>query len=103
LFADHEEAVGVERLARTHHVVPPADVLRVIRVDARDVMRRIERMTDEHRIAARGVERAIGLDHEVVPGQRRAVLQLQRLVEMQCLRSDDADRFHSFRLGFSGG
>ena len=35
------------------HVVPPADVVGVVRVVAGDVMRRVERMADEHRVRAR--------------------------------------------------
>ena len=50
--ADDEEAIGVERLAGADHVVPPADVFRVALVEPGDVVRRIERVTDEHRIRA---------------------------------------------------
>ena len=51
--ADDEEAVGVERLAGTDHVVPPADVVGIVRVVAGDVMRRVERMAHEHRVRRR--------------------------------------------------
>ena len=54
-------------------------------------------MAHEHGIVACGVERAVGLDHQVVAGERAAVLQAQRLGEMHFLGSDDTDRFHSFR------
>jgi len=60
-------------------------------------MRRVERVAHQHRIAARGIERAVGFDHQIVTGERAAVLQLQRLGEMHFLGSDDTDRFHSFR------
>ena len=51
--ADDEEAVGVERLARPDHVVPPADVVGIVGVVAGDVVRRVERVADQHRVAAR--------------------------------------------------
>ena len=35
------------------HVVPPADVARVVRVAARDVVRGVERVADQHRVRAR--------------------------------------------------
>jgi hypothetical protein len=91
VHADDEEPVGVQGFAGTDHVVPPADVLRVIRIDARDVVRCVERVTDQHGIAARSVERAVGLDHQVETGQRAAVLHEQRLGEMHFLGSDDTD------------
>ena len=51
--ADDEEAIGVERLARTDHVVPPADVVGLAFVVAGDVVRRVERVADEHRVRPR--------------------------------------------------
>ncbi|MNN33750.1 hypothetical protein D3C81_1475200 [compost metagenome] len=90
--ADDEEAVGVERLARTHHVVPPAQVARVVGVDAGDMVRGVERVAHQHRVGARRVERAVGLDHQVVAGEGRAVAQLQRLGKVHALRRDHADR-----------
>ncbi len=68
--ADDEEAVGVERLARPDHVVPPADVVGIVGVEARDVMRRVERVADQHRVVARRRQRPVGLVGELEGRQR---------------------------------
>ena len=57
VHADDEEAIGVDRLPGTDHVVPPAFAVGSLGVDAGDVVRRIERMADENRVGLRGVER----------------------------------------------
>jgi hypothetical protein len=65
--ADHEEAPGVERLARTDQVVPPAFALRIAAIGAGRMMARVQRVADQHRIAAIGGERAVGfVDQRVV-------------------------------------
>jgi len=88
---DDEEAIRVERLAGPDHVVPPADVLGIVGGDTGHMMRRIERVTHQHRIAAIGVQFTVGLDHQVVAGEHAAVLQCQRLSEVHPLRCDDSD------------
>jgi hypothetical protein len=45
---------------------PPADVVRIAGVTPGDVVRRVERVADQHGVAARGVERAVGLVGELV-------------------------------------
>jgi hypothetical protein len=92
VHADHEEAAGIDRLAGADHVVPPADVLRVVRVPAGDVVRSVERVTDQHRVRAVRVQRAVGLVRELVLVDHRTALQLQRLGEARDARRDDADR-----------
>ena len=74
------------------HVVPPADVVGLVGVVAGDVVRGVERMADEHRVAALGVERAVGLVGEVVVGERRAAGERQRLGEPRLPGDDRTDR-----------
>jgi hypothetical protein len=81
--ADHEEAVGIERLARADHVVPPADIARIAFGLPGDMMRGIEGVTDQHRIGAIGIGRAVGLVHDVIGGQHRTGHCLQWLIDMQ--------------------
>ncbi|MCY1370744.1 hypothetical protein D9M69_578490 [compost metagenome] len=87
--ADHEEAVGVQRLARAHHVVPPALGAGLALVHARDVVRGVERMAHQHRVAALGVEGAVGFVGERVAADRGAAAQGQRACELHRLRGDD--------------
>ena len=90
--ADDEEAVGVERLARADHVVPPADVVGVVGVTAGDVVRRVERVADQHRVRARGVQRAVGLVGELVRRQRAPARgSASGASKRATLRHDDAD------------
>ncbi len=92
--ADDEEAIGVERLAGADQVVPPALAPRLTGVRAGDVVRRVERVAHEHGVAARGVQRAVGLVGERVVGERRAARERQRRGEMHRLRLDVAYRTH---------
>lgn len=87
--ADHEEAVGVDGLARPHHVVPPALGTRLALVDTSDVVRGIERMAHQHRIAAFGIQGAVGFVGERVVADRCAAAQGQRARELHRLRGDD--------------
>ena len=90
--AHDEEAVGVERLARPDHVVPPADVVRIVGVVARHVMRRVERMADEHRVVARRGQRPVGLVGELERRQARPAGERQRRVEAGAPFDDRSDR-----------
>src|SRR6266850_6378368 len=51
-------------------------------------------MAHEDRVAARGVERAVGLDHQLVPRQRLAAVERQRLVDRDLAGRDEPDRIH---------
>ncbi len=88
VHADDEEAVGVQRLARPDHVVPPTLGLRLARVDTGQVVGGIERMAHQHRVGAVGVERAVGLVGQHVVAQRRAAAQGQRTGERHRLGND---------------
>ena len=100
--ADDEEAIGVERFARSDHVVPPADVVGIVGVEARHVMRRVQRVADEHGIGARGIELAVRLVCEVVLRQRATAGQRERRIEMRASRLDHTHRATLRRTGALG-
>ena len=58
--ADDEEAIGVDRLARADHDLPPAR-LAGDRMGVGDMLVAGQRMTDQHEVRLGGVERAVGL------------------------------------------
>ena len=89
---DHEELARIERLARADEVVPPAHVVRRVGVGAGDVVRTRQRVAHQHRVAALGVERAVGLIDQVVVVQRATAAQRERFGELGPLRRDHADR-----------
>ena len=90
VHAHHKKPVGIQRLVRADHVVPPADVVRLVRIHARHVVRRVERMTDQHRVRARSVERAVGFVGQFVVGKGTTALERQRLVKRCPLRRHHA-------------
>jgi hypothetical protein len=95
--ADDEEAIGVERLARADQVVPPALALLLAGVGAGDMVRGVERVADEDRVALRRVQRSVGLVGERVVAQHRAAGEAERLGEVHRLRLDVAERGHADR------
>jgi hypothetical protein len=86
----HEEAFGVQRLARAHQVVPPAFLAGGIQ--SGDMVRGVQCMAHQHGVALVGVERAVGLVGQLVVGQARATLERERLAEVHRLRRDLTDR-----------
>ena len=92
--ADDEEAPGVERLARTDQVVPPAFALRLAGIAARHMVAGVERMAHEHRIAARGVELAVGLVGQLIVTQlaRRCAMRAARRRPSAARRQQQATR-----------
>src|SRR3546814_19475166 len=55
VHADHKETISVHGLAWPDHVVPPADIVGLSRVDARNVVRSVQCMADQ-----RSEERRVG-------------------------------------------
>ena len=78
--ADHEIAFGVDRPAGPDHGLPPARLARD-RMQVGDVLIAGERVADQHRIAALGVERAVGLIGDLERREIDAGIEPQRLVE----------------------
>jgi hypothetical protein len=89
VVADDEEAVGVERLAGPDHVVPPTEVVRLAGIGAGNVMRSVQRVTDQHGVRARRIQFPIRFVGDLEFGQQRAARQFERLGEARLLRSDD--------------
>ena len=77
--ADDEVALGVDRLAGTDHGLPPAG-LAGHRIGTCHVLVAGQRMADQHRVAAGGVERAVGLVGDLERRQRHAGVELERTV-----------------------
>jgi hypothetical protein len=90
--ADDEETIGIERFPRPDHVVPPAHVFAIVGVIAGDVVRRIEGVADQDRVAAIGVERSVRFEGELVIRQGLAAGEREWRIEMRALRHDRANR-----------
>ena len=95
--ADDEEAVGVQRLAGAHQVVPPTFSGGCIVVAAGHMVAGVQRVAHQHRVAGVAVQHAIGLVDQRVVRERRAAAQRQRLLELTTLWTDDADGLHEAR------
>ena len=70
--ADHEEPVGVDWLARTDEIIPPAEIGGIVGIDASNVVRSVESVAYQHRVASRGIEGAISFVGELVRVKPRA-------------------------------
>ncbi|MND96323.1 hypothetical protein D3C80_886090 [compost metagenome] len=90
--ADHEEAIGIDGLAWANAAVPPARLAVVGAVVARRMMVAGQRMADQHGVAGRAVEGAIGFVDQFIAGQRATASQRQGLVELCQLRCYQTDR-----------
>ena len=77
--ADHEIALGVDRLAGTDHGFPPARFLGD-RMQAGHVLVAGERVAHQHGIGALGIERAVGLVGDLEGCELDAGIELERLV-----------------------
>ncbi len=90
--ADDKELFGVDRLAGTDTAVPPTGFAVVGAMETRSMVMPGQRMTDQHGIAACGVELTVGFVNQVIGWQRTTAGQRQRLAEMCRLRCDQSDR-----------
>src|SRR5476651_1422836 len=68
--ADHKEFVGVDRLAGADAAVPPAGLALVGTVETGGVMMAGQGMANQHGVARRGVQLAIGFVDQVIGRQR---------------------------------
>jgi hypothetical protein len=76
--ADDEIAVGVDRLAGADDGFPPAGLARH-RMTAGHVLVAGQRMADQHRVGAIGVQPTIGLIGDVERGEHAAIVERQPL------------------------
>ena len=103
--AHDEVAIGVERLARPDHAVPPAEagataLRRAHAVDGRGRVRVVaptrgmrvarERVADEHDVVLRRRERAVCLVGDADRRERRARIEWQRVRQVDEPRADSA-------------
>ena len=89
VHANDKETVCIDRFARANHVVPPAFTFVLAFVDARDMVRRIQRMANENRIGFVGVERAVSLEGQLIGADRGATLQSKWCFKKHRLRLRD--------------
>ncbi|MNF48656.1 hypothetical protein D3C84_299080 [compost metagenome] len=90
--ADNEEFVGVDRLAGAYAAVPPTGLAVVRAVETRGVMMAGQGVTDQHGVARRGVQRAVGFVNQVIRWERTAAGQGQGFTEVRHLRRHQTNR-----------
>ncbi len=83
--------IGIDGLARAYAGIPPAGFAVVHAVVAGGMMVARECMADEHGIAARGIQLAIGFIDQLVIGQRTAAGECQWFGKMRDLRTHQAN------------
>ncbi len=81
--ADDKIAIGINRLARADHLQPPSRLARA-RMARRDMLIHCQRVTDQNRVAAIVVERAIGFIGDIDRGQHRARIERERPGQRDC-------------------
>ncbi|MCY1407735.1 hypothetical protein D9M71_230430 [compost metagenome] len=90
--ADHEELVGVDRLARADAAVPPTGLAIIDAVVASRMVVAGQGVTNEHGVAGTGIERAVGFEHQVIGRDRTTAGQGQWFAEVCQLRCDQTYR-----------
>jgi hypothetical protein len=79
--ANDKKPIRIHGLAGTDHIVPPAYAFGIVIVIAGNVMRGIERMTHQDRVAALFIQGAVRLDGQLVAGQHLPAAQVQRFIK----------------------
>ena len=100
--AHHEEAIGIDRLAGTDAVVPPAGFRVLFLMVAGRVGVTRQGVANQYRVVACRVQLAIGLITKVVRRQGDATIERQRLIKMPDLRKHQADTVGVFGFGHEG-
>ena len=80
--ANDEKPLGVDRLARANHVVPPALALGLAFVRARHMVRGVQGMANQHRVGALGIQLAISFIGQGVIAHAGPALQRQSIRKM---------------------
>ncbi len=91
VHTDHKEFARIEGLAGADEVVPPADIVGRIGVVTGHMVRAGQRMAHQHRIAAVGIELAVGLIDQFIFFETTAAGEQERLGEALRFRCDDTD------------
>ena len=89
--ADDKELVGIDGLARTDQVIPPALTVGLVGIGSGHVVATGQGVADQDGITALGIEFAVGFEDQFETGQRGAARQGDRLVEAHPLGDDLAD------------
>ena len=89
---DDKKFIGVERLARSHQIVPPADVFRIVSRVTGNVVPSGQSVADQNGVRTRGVQRAVGFENEIESREYGAAFQRDRFIKADALRDNDSDR-----------
>ena len=90
--ADDKELVGVDGFAGTDTAVPPARFTVIGAVITGSMVVAGQGVADQHGVARRGIQLAIGFEDQLVVGQAAPAGQRQRFCKVQHLRGYQANR-----------
>src|SRR5262249_2151488 len=97
--ANDEIALGIDRPAGSDHSFPPAGFLRY-RMQVGDVLIAGERMANQHRVAALGIQRAVSLITDLKWSELDARIEGKRLIQAET--DDERMRLVGFARAVSG-
>ena len=86
---DDKKMVGIDRLARANHGVPPTFGFWLALIHAGNMVRCIQGVANQHRVGPVRIQAAISLVAQVIGAKRCAALQRQGLFKMHGLRCGD--------------